>query len=426
MQSTRLIKIAGKSILKNKLRTLLTMLGIIIGVGAVIVMVAVGQGAKSEIQRRIDSLGTNMIVITQGAFRQGGVSQGAGTSNRLTIKDYNTLAKQGLLLTATSPVINAPGQVVGGAGNWRTSVNGVSTDYQLIRDWGTSAGRFFDAADQRANRRVAVIGQTVATNLWPDQDPVGQEVRLRNVPFQVIGVLDVKGQGAAGNDQDDIILCPYTTVQTRLSGHQFISQIIASTATKEQITPAENEITQILRETHRLAPYDSNDFSVRNQTDLVQAASGTTDVMTAAARRHRRHLAARRRHRHHEHHARVGHRADARDRHPHGDRRAGQRRADAVPGRGDRDERDRRDHRRGVRVRGGGDPAAQHGVADGDRAAHGGHRHRLLGGGGHLLRLLPGAQGGGARSHPGAAVRIAGRRPRAPAARGKERRPGTR
>ncbi len=280
MQSTRLIKIAGKSIMKNKLRTLLTMLGIIIGVGAVIVMVAVGQGAKSEIQRRIDSLGTNMIVITQGAFRQGGVSQGAGTSNRLTIKDYTTLAKQGLLLTATSPVINAPGQVVGGVGNWRTSVNGVSTDYAIIRDWPTTSGRFFDAADQRANRRVAVIGKTVATNLWPDQDPVGQEVRLRNVPFQVIGVLDAKGQGAAGNDQDDIILAPYTTVQTRLSGHQFISQIIASTATKEQIPTAEQEITQILRDTHRLAQYDSNDFTVRNQTDLVQAASGTTDVMT--------------------------------------------------------------------------------------------------------------------------------------------------
>jgi putative ABC transport system permease protein len=280
MQSTRLIKIAGKSIMKNKMRTLLTMLGIIIGVGAVIVMVAVGQGAKSEIQKRIDSLGTNMIVITQGAYRQGGVSQGAGTSNRLTIKDYTTLAKQGLLLTAVSPVVIAPGQVVGGVGNWRTSTNGVSTDYAIIRDWKTSSGRFFDVSDERANRRVAVIGQTVATNLWPDQDPVGQEVQLRNVPFQIIGVLEAKGQGAGGNDQDDIVLAPYTTVQTRLSGHQFIAQILASTATKDEIPAAEQEITAILRDTHKLAPYDSNDFTVRNQTDLVQAASGTTDVMT--------------------------------------------------------------------------------------------------------------------------------------------------
>ena len=280
MQSTRLIKIATKSITKNKLRTLLTMLGIIIGVGAVIVMVAVGQGAKSEIQRRIDNLGTNMIVITQGAFRTGGVSQGAGTSNRLTIKDYTTLANQGLLLTATSPVIIAFGQVVGGAGNWRTATDGVSPDYAIIRNWKTSSGRFFDATDVRSDSRVAVIGKTVATNLWPDQDPVGQEVRLRNVPFQVIGVLEAKGQTAEGNDQDDIILAPYTTVQTRLSGHQFIAQILASTATKEEIPAAEQEITQILRDTHRLAPYDSNDFTVKNQTDLAQAASGTTEVMT--------------------------------------------------------------------------------------------------------------------------------------------------
>ncbi|HEY5218368.1 MAG TPA: ABC transporter permease [Gemmatimonadaceae bacterium] len=280
MKSRRLIGIATKSILKNKMRTLLTMLGIIIGVGAVIVMVAVGQGAKSEIQARIDNLGTNMIVITQGAFRTGGVSQGAGTSNRLTIKDYTTLNKQGLLLTATSPVIIAPGQVVGGVGNWRTMVDGVSTDYALIRDWKTSSGRFFDATDQRSDRRVAVIGHTVAINLWPDQDPVGQEVRLRNVPFQVIGVLNAKGQTAEGNDQDDIILAPYTTVQTRLSGHQFISQILASTPTKDEIPAGEQEITEILRDTHKLAPYDSNDFTVRNQTDLAQAAQGTTDVMT--------------------------------------------------------------------------------------------------------------------------------------------------
>ncbi len=280
MKSSRLINIATKSILKNKMRTLLTMLGIIIGVGAVIVMVAVGQGAKSEIQHRIDNLGTNMLVITQGAFKTGGVSQGAGTSNRLTIKDYETLAQQGLLLTNTSPVIIAFGQIVGGTGNWRTGVQGVSVQYPTIRDWKTSSGRFFDITDQRSNARVAVIGKTVADNLWPGQDPVGQPIRIRNVPFKIIGVLQAKGQTAEGNDQDDVILVPYTTVQTRLSNHQFIAQILVSTSTKDEIPAAEQEITQILRDTHKLAPYDPDDFTVRNQTDLAQAASGTTQVMT--------------------------------------------------------------------------------------------------------------------------------------------------
>jgi putative ABC transport system permease protein len=280
MKARRLISIATKSILKNKMRTLLTMLGIIIGVGAVIVMVAVGQGAKSEIQRRIENLGTNLIVITQGQSRQGGVSRGAGTSNRLTLADYEALKREALLLTEVSPVIIAPSQIIGGAGNWRSFVDGVSVDYQGIRDWKVADGRFFDRDDERALRPVCLIGKTVADNLFPGQDPVGAQIRIRNVPFQIIGVLASKGQGADGNDQDDVILTPYTTVNTRLSHHTWLPQILASTASKEDIPAAEAEITSILRDTHKLASYDANDFDVRNQTDLAQAASGTTEVMT--------------------------------------------------------------------------------------------------------------------------------------------------
>ncbi len=280
MKSSRLINIAGKSILKNKMRTLLTMLGIIIGVGAVIVMVAVGQGAKSEIQRRIDNLGTNMVVVTPGALTQGGVSQGAGSSNRLTIEDYKVLAQQALLLQHVSPVVITFAHIVGGTGNWRTGIQGVTPDFADIRAWKVTSGRFFDAADVNTNARVIVIGKTVANNLWPNQDPVGQEVRINRVPVKIIGVLAPKGQTAEGNDQDDVILAPYTTVRTRMSRHQFIPQIIASTATKEQIPAAEAEITQILRGAHKLASYDPSDFTVRNQTDLAQAASGTADVMT--------------------------------------------------------------------------------------------------------------------------------------------------
>jgi putative ABC transport system permease protein len=280
MKATRLVEIAGKSILKNKMRTLLTMLGIIIGVAAVIVMVAVGQGAKAQIQQRIDNLGTNMLVITAGAANTGGVSQGAGTSNRLTLDDAEVLKRESTLLTGVSPVVIAPSQIVGGVGNWRTLVQGVSTDYQVIRDWSVTEGAFFDENDVRSMRKVAVIGQTIARNLFPDQDPVGAQIRVRNVPFMIIGVLAPKGQTAQGNDQDDVLLAPYTTVHTRLSGHQFVPEILASTATKADIPAGEQEIIGILREAHRLASYEPDDVTVRNQSDLAEAAQGTTQVMT--------------------------------------------------------------------------------------------------------------------------------------------------
>jgi putative ABC transport system permease protein len=169
---------------------------------------------------------------------------------------------------------------VGGLGNWRTAINGVSPDYATIRDWSVSTGRFFDDNDVRSMRKVAVLGKTVADNLFPDQDPVGAEIRLRNVPFEIIGVLLAKGQTAQGSDQDDVILAPYTTVQTRLSGRTFIPQILGSTATKEEIPDAQREVTGILRQTHKLAAYENPDFTVRNQNDLAEAAQGTADVMT--------------------------------------------------------------------------------------------------------------------------------------------------
>jgi putative ABC transport system permease protein len=280
MKATRLIGIAVRSILKNTMRTLLTMLGIIIGVGAVIVMVAVGQGAKSQIQRRIDALGTNLVVITPGASTTGGVNLGAGTANRLTLDDYDALKRESALLTAISPVIAAPAQAVGGQGNWRTMVNGVSVDYAAIRDWSVGSGRFFDQADVAAMRKVAVIGRTVADNLFPGQDPVGSQLRLRNVPFEIVGVLEEKGQNAQGGDLDDIVLAPYTTVRTRLAGRSFIPQILGNTALKEEIPAAQQEVRGILRETHGLADYDSDDFTVRNQNDLATAAQSTTEVMT--------------------------------------------------------------------------------------------------------------------------------------------------
>ncbi|MFO7277370.1 MAG: ABC transporter permease [Pseudomonadota bacterium] len=280
MRVSVLIKVAAQSILRNKLRTFLTMLGIVIGVAAVIVMVAVGYGAQSRIEAQIRGLGTNMIVIMPGALNQGAVSQGAGTFNSLTLGDYEKLVREGTLLSAVSPVIFTRLQAIGPRGNWRTVVNGVSPAYQIIRDWPVASGTFFTESDVRSMRKVAVLGATVAQNIFGDVDPVGQQVQLRNVPFTVIGVLARKGQNAGGQDQDDVILMPYTTAQNRLSGWSRIGQILASTYSPADIPAAQEEIRGILRESHRLGSNDDDDFTIRNQDELAEAAQSTTRVMS--------------------------------------------------------------------------------------------------------------------------------------------------
>ena len=280
MRLLRLIRVALASIARNAMRSGLTMLGIVIGVGAVLVMIAIGQGAKSTIQDRIDALGTNLIVVTPGAAQQGGVSLGAGTMGQLTIDDAELLKREGIVISAVSPVVNTFGQLVGAGTNWRAMVFGVSTDYLIIRSWPVEDGRFFEESELQGARTVAVIGATVAENVFPDGDAVGQTVRVRNVPFTIIGVLARKGQTAEGRDQDDVIIAPYTTVRTRLAGRMFISQIIATTPSRSDIPAAQEEIRGIMREAHRLADYDSDDFTIRDQADLAETAQGTADVMT--------------------------------------------------------------------------------------------------------------------------------------------------
>ena len=279
MKQKTLLKLAWSSILKNKMRTLLTMLGIVIGVGAVIVMIAVGQGATSQIQAQINGLGTNLILITPGSTQQGGVSQGAGTFNRLSVEDAQKLKLESLTLAGVSPVIFARQVVIGPIGNWRTTINGVSTDYFSIRDWGVTAGDIFTDADVRASRKIALLGQTVADNLFPGSDPTGEQIQIGRVPFTVAGVLTPKGQNASGNDQDDLILMPYTTAQTRLSGNTRIFQIMTSTFSPGDIPAAQREITAIMREAHHLAD-NPDDFTVRNQSEIAAAATSTTAVMS--------------------------------------------------------------------------------------------------------------------------------------------------
>lgn len=280
MRTLRLIKVAGKSIVKNKMRTLLTMLGIIIGVGAVIIMVAVGEGAQSQIQEQIRNLGTNMLVITPGASTTGGVSQGASSFNRLKVEDAVKIRNESVFIAGVSPVIFTRTQIVGGNGNWRSTIHGVSIDYPLIRDWELTSGRFFDASEERTAKKVVVLGATIAEKLFPDSDPVGARVLIRNIPIQVIGVLERKGQTPDGNDQDDVALVPFLTVQRRLSNWNFVRQILASTYSPDDIEAAQEELRAILRESHGLAEWEADDFEIRNQDQLSEAAESTTEVMT--------------------------------------------------------------------------------------------------------------------------------------------------
>ena len=279
MKSSVLIRVAGESIKKNKMRTLLTMLGIVIGVGAVIIMVAVGQGAQRGIANQINALGTNLLVVTAGASNQAGVSQGAQAFNRLTVDDAEKLKREGTLFAGVTPVVMTRTQVIAGGTNWRTTINGVSTDFQTIRDWDLQSGTFFSDNDVRGMRKVAVIGNTVAQNLFPGVDPVGSQIQIRNVPFDIVGVLATKGQNAGGQDQDDVVIIPYTTAQARLSGSTRIFQILVSATSQQDIAAAQQEVTAIMHESHKIGDGD-DDFTVRNQTEIANAAQGTTKIMT--------------------------------------------------------------------------------------------------------------------------------------------------
>jgi putative ABC transport system permease protein len=262
------------------MRTLLTMLGIVIGVGAVIVMVAVGQGARSQIEASINGLGTNLILVRPGSTQQGGVSTGAQTFNRLTVEDAEKLKREGTTFAAVSPLITTRRVVITPNGNWRTTINGVSTDYFTIRDWQVTSGDIFADGDVRAARKIALLGKTVADNLFNGVDPTGSQIQIGSVPFTVGGVLAPKGQNAEGQDQDDVILVPYTTAQNRLSGWVRLSQILVSTLSPGDIPAAQQEITAIMREAHKLGGDTPDDFTVRNQTEIAAAATSTTSVMS--------------------------------------------------------------------------------------------------------------------------------------------------
>ena len=281
MQVSTLLRVATESIARNKMRSLLTMLGIVIGVAAVIVMVAIGNGATRQIESAIKKMGTNVIMIMPTSTTHAGANSGAATYNKLTVADAVKIKREATLVAAVSPVVVAEAQVIGGDGNWKTRINGVSTDFFTIRDWNTSSGEIFSDADVRSGRKVALLGATVAMKLFSDSDPIGAHIQVGRVPFTVVGILQARGGGGGGGDEDDVVVMPYTTAQTRLKGDVDIGHMFASAFSASQMPAAQEEIAAILRDAHKLKPGAEDDFFLRNQIEIMHALGSTTRTMSA-------------------------------------------------------------------------------------------------------------------------------------------------
>jgi putative ABC transport system permease protein len=280
MKMMNILLSAFRALQRNKMRSFLTMLGIIIGVAAVIAMLAVGQGAEYSVKQTISALGTNVLIVTPGSQQQGGIRVGAGTMTTLTEEDASAIQKECPAVAFVSPGARSGGQIIAGNLNWMTSVEGGGADYLEIRKWTVEYGEFFSDQDVKAAAKVCVLGRTVADNLFPESTPVGQTIRIRNIPCKVVGVLSKKGQNAMGQDQDDVILAPYTTVLRRMSHFPFLRQILVSATSPSNIAAAQTQISELLRMRHKIAPYDSDDFTIRNQTDLAATATATTEILT--------------------------------------------------------------------------------------------------------------------------------------------------
>jgi len=280
MKTFSLFKVAMTAIVRNKMRSFLTMLGIIIGVASVVALVSLGSGAQADIEGQIQDMGTNMVIIMPGSSNYRGVSGGGASQSTLSMKDVELLKQDASNLTDVSPVVGSKEQVIAGGSNWNTEVSGVDLEYMDIRNWEVSSGRLFNEREIKTRAKVAVLGQTVVTELFGDDEPLGQQVRIRNVPFTVIGTLAEKGQNAMGQDEDDTILAPSNTILYRLKDGETIGRIMASAVSDEAIPAAEEEIEQILRLSHRLSDGDENDFRIRNQSELMDMATSVTGIVT--------------------------------------------------------------------------------------------------------------------------------------------------
>ncbi|HMK43327.1 MAG TPA: ABC transporter permease [Dissulfurispiraceae bacterium] len=276
------IRVALRALRVNKLRSALTMLGIIIGVGAVITMVAVGTGASKKISEQIASIGSNLLLVLSGSQTAGGVRMGSGTQPTLSLDDADAMLRECPAIEDLAPIHGGSAQVVYGNQNWATSITGTTASFLNVRDWPLQSGRSFNEQDIRTATKVALIGQTIVEKLFGDVDPIGQVIRIKNIPFTVIGVLADKGQSPQGTDQDDAIFVPVSTAQKKLFGVSFpgsVRTIIVKAKSSQDLPDAELQITDLLRQRHRIGPRQENDFTVRNLTQILQTAEQQSQVM---------------------------------------------------------------------------------------------------------------------------------------------------
>ena len=282
MNLLMIIRVAFRALVRNKMRAALTMLGIIIGVSAVIAMVSIGQGASASVQAQIDSIGTNLLFVSAGAQNVGGVRSGTGDTgtNTLTVDDLDAIKREVPSVSMVTPSVNTRAQLIAGNMNWNTQLQGVSEQYPDIRKWAIQSGSFFTDADVRTASRVIVIGQTLADTLYAGSDPVGQDIRVSNLPFRVVGVMAAKGQDPQGRDQDDIAFAPYTTVQKKVLGRDRVQIAYVSAISQDATYTAQSQITDLLRQRHKLTASEPDDFTVRNMTDIAEAANETSRTMT--------------------------------------------------------------------------------------------------------------------------------------------------
>lgn len=276
-------KIAFRALWVNKMRSALTMLGIIIGVGSVIAMLAVGQGASEKISEQVASMGSNLLIVMSGSVTSGGLRMGSGTQMTLTLEDAYAIERECSTVAAVAPMLNGVAQVVYGNQNWSTGIQGTTPGILEVRDAALVSGRPFTDQDIRAAAKVVLLGQTVVENLFGSMDPVGQIIRIKKVPFTVIGVLEKKGQSVVGQDQDDLAYIPVTTAQKKIIGTTFagmVRTILIKARSAGEMDRAERQITDLLRQRHRINPKGELDFSIRNLTQMLQVAEQSTRVMT--------------------------------------------------------------------------------------------------------------------------------------------------
>jgi putative ABC transport system permease protein len=281
MNYTNSVKIALSALKRNKFRAFLTMLGIIIGVASVIVMLAIGQGSKKSIQDQMSGMGTNLVFVMPGAEQRGGVRMGFSDAKNLKLTDVEAIEKNCPAISDVSPEVRSSGQAVVGNQNWPTSIYGVNNKYFNIRKYTIGTGRSFTETEIQTYAKVCLVGQTIVENLFGKTDPIGQTIRYKNIPLLIIGVLGEKGENGMGQDQDDLIMAPYTTVQKRILAITHIQSIAASASSEEMNNVAITQITESLRSSHKLREGEEDDFQVRSQAEMVQMFSSISDIMTA-------------------------------------------------------------------------------------------------------------------------------------------------